>query len=134
MAPCWRLRNVRIPLSCTQSLNSATKTACQSADIVKTCRIWLIYFITSTQEVVVRVLDPFVTSSFDMHSFTAALTIVSSIVGGLSKLPLAKILDTWGRPQGLALALSVWVIGLVMMAGCNSVATYLAAEVFSVVG
>lgn len=96
--------------------------------------IWLIYFVTSTQEVVVRTLTPFVTSSFALHSLTAATAIMSSIIGGLSKLPLAKILDTWGRPQGLALTLSFWVVGLIMMAACNNVETYAAAQVFSAVG
>jgi fucose permease len=80
------------------------------------------------------VLTPFVTSTFSLHSLTAATTIMSSIIGGLFKLPLAKILDTWGRPQGLALALLFWVLGFVMMAACRNVETYAAAQVFSVVG
>ena len=85
-------------------------------------------------EVVVRTLDPFVTSAFGRHSLTAAMGIISSIVGGLSKLAIAKILDTVGRPQGLALTLFVWVMGLVMMAACNNVETYAAAQVFSSTG
>ncbi|KAH8885543.1 MFS general substrate transporter [Thozetella sp. PMI_491] len=96
--------------------------------------IWLIYFITSTQEVVVRTLNPFVTSAFQLHSLTAATAIIASIIGGLSKLPLAKILDTWGRPQGLALTLLLWVLGLIMMAACQNVETYATAQVFSTVG
>ncbi|KAK1750376.1 siderophore iron transporter mirB [Echria macrotheca] len=96
--------------------------------------IWLIYFVTSTQEVVVRAFTPFVTSSFSMHSLTAATGIMSSIIAGLSKLPLAKILDVWGRPQGMALMLVFWVIGFIMMAVCDNVETYAAAQVFSLVG
>ncbi|KAF1811226.1 siderophore iron transporter mirB [Eremomyces bilateralis CBS 781.70] len=96
--------------------------------------IWLIYFITSAFEVVVRSLTPFVTSAFSRHSLTATTTIMSSIIGGLSKLPIAKILDTWGRPQGLALTLLIWVLGLIMMACCHNVETYCAAQVFSAVG
>jgi MFS family permease len=96
--------------------------------------IWLIYVIISLQEVVVRALTPFVTSSFSGHSLTATMTVVSSIIGGLAKLPLAKILDTWGRPQGLTLMLVIWVIGIIMMAVCHNVTTYAAAQVFSVVG
>jgi hypothetical protein len=52
----------------------------------------------------------------------------------LSKLPLAKILDTWGRPQGLALMAFIWTIGFVMMAACRNVQTYAAAQVFATVG
>ncbi|SPO02443.1 related to major facilitator MirA [Cephalotrichum gorgonifer] len=96
--------------------------------------IWLIYFITSTEEVTVRALTPFVTSSFGRHSLTATTTIMSSIIAGLSKLPLAKIMDTWGRPQGLALSLALWVLGFIMMATCRNVETYAAAQVFSVTG
>jgi hypothetical protein len=88
----------------------------------------------SLQEVVVRVLSPFVTSSFSRHSLTATTTVVSSIIGGLIKLPLAKVLDTWGRPQGLTLMLVAWVLGFIMMAACKNVTTYAAAQVFSVVG
>lgn len=59
---------------------------------------------------------------------------MSSLFGGLTKLPLAKILDTWGRPQGLLLMLFIWVIGFIMMAACNNVETYAAAQVFSSIG
>lgn len=85
-------------------------------------------------EVVFRTLDPFVTSAFQRHSLTAAMGIISSIVGGLSKLAIAKILDTVGRPQGLALTLFVWVMGMIMMAACRNVETYAAAQVFSSTG
>lgn len=86
------------------------------------------------QEVVLRSLNPYVTSAFSLHSLTAATGIMASIIGGLSKIPLAKVLDTWGRPQGLALMLFFWVIGYIMMAACKNVQTYAAAQVFSSVG
>lgn len=59
---------------------------------------------------------------------------MANIIGGLSKIPLAKILDSWGRPQGMSLMLLIWVVGFIMMAGCNNVQTYAAAQVFSSVG
>ena len=88
----------------------------------------------SMEEVVLRSLNPYVTSAFSRHSLTAATSIMASIIGGLTKIPLAKILDTWGRPQGLALTLFIWVIGYIMMAACKNVETYAAAQVFSSVG
>lgn len=86
--------------------------------------IWLIYCVISIQEPVVRAMDPYVTSDFALHSLTAATGIVSSIVGALSQIPLAKILDTWGRPQGIALSMAIWDIGYIMMAATNSVEMY----------
>ncbi|KPM38039.1 Siderophore iron transporter mirB [Neonectria ditissima] len=96
--------------------------------------IWFIYFITSTQEVVIRSLNPFVTSEFSAHSLTAVTGIISSLFGGLSKLVFAKIMDTWGRPQTLTLTTVIWVCGFIMMAGCKNVETYVAAQVFAVTG
>ncbi|KAL1794328.1 hypothetical protein ACET3X_007749 [Alternaria dauci] len=96
--------------------------------------IWWIYFVTALQEVVVRAMNPYVTSAFRKHSLTAATGIMSSIIGGLSKIPLAKLLDMWGRPQGLLLSLCVWMVGYIMMASCQNVETYAAAQVFSSTG
>lgn len=79
-------------------------------------------------------LTPYVTSSFEEHSLTATTSILSSIIGGLFKLPLAKILDIWGRTQGFVLSMFFLTIGLIMMAGCNNVETYAAAQVFYWVG
>jgi hypothetical protein len=59
---------------------------------------------------------------------------MSSIIGGVAKIPTAKILDTWGRPQGTGLMAVIWTIGFIMMAACNNVQTYAAAQVFAVTG
>lgn len=79
-------------------------------------------------------MNPYVTSAFRLHSLTAAVGIMSSIIGGLSKIPLAKLLDMWGRPQGLLISLFCWIVGYIMMAGCNNVQTYAAAQVFASTG
>jgi hypothetical protein len=79
-------------------------------------------------------LTPYVTSSFQAHSLTATTSIISSLISGLWKLPYAKILDVWGRPQGFALMVASTVLGFVMMAGCNNVTTYCAAQVFYQLG
>lgn len=86
------------------------------------------------QEAVVRDMTPYVTSAFRQHSLTATTGIMASLIGGLIQIPLAKILDTWGRPQGLTMVLIIWVVSYIMMAGCNNVETYAAAQVFSSVG
>lgn len=96
--------------------------------------VWLVYVVTSLEEVIIRALNPYVVSDFQLHSLTAATSIMASIIGGLTQIPIAKILDTWGRPQGLALTLFIWIVGFIMMAGCNNVSTYAAAQVFSAIG
>ena len=59
---------------------------------------------------------------------------MGNIFGGVLKLPLAKVLDIFGRPQGFALTIGCLILGLVMMAACNNVHTYAAAQVFYWVG
>lgn len=74
------------------------------------------------------------TSDFSAHSLTATTSILSSLMAGLIKLPYAKFLDNFGRPHGFCLAVASMTIGLAMMAGCQNVETYCAAQVFYAMG
>ncbi|GAP92247.1 putative siderophore iron transporter [Rosellinia necatrix] len=96
--------------------------------------IWVIYFVDSIQQGMGSLLTPYVTSAFQEHSLTATTGVAANIIGGVSKLALAKILDVWGRPQGFLLTMCLMVFGLVLMAACNNVQTYAAAQIFYWVG
>ncbi|EGX91445.1 siderophore iron transporter [Cordyceps militaris CM01] len=96
--------------------------------------IWLVYFVDSMHSSMGFSLTAYVTSSFSKHGLTATTGVFSQLIGALIKLPLAKILDIWGRPQGVALTVFFMVIGLIMMAACQNVETYAAAQVFYWVG
>ncbi|KAH6873805.1 major facilitator superfamily domain-containing protein [Thelonectria olida] len=96
--------------------------------------IWFIYFFDMLQQGVSGVLTAYVTSAFAQHSLTPTVSIMSSIIGGVFKLTIAKILDVFGRPQGYLLSLILATIGLVMMAATDNVEMYAAAQVFYTVG
>ncbi|KAF2270529.1 siderophore iron transporter mirB [Lojkania enalia] len=96
--------------------------------------MWLIAFILAFASGCVNTLTPYVTSSFQEHSLTALTNVISSIVAGLWKLPYAKIMNIWGRPQALCIGVLAATLGLIMMAGCNNVQTYCAAQVFYYLG
>lgn len=96
--------------------------------------IWLIMFILAFSSGIISTLTPYVTSSFQEHSLTALTGVISSLIAGLIKLPYAKFLDIWGRAQGFAFMVFSMTIGIIMMAGCNNVKTYCAAQVFYWVG
>jgi MFS family permease len=98
------------------------------------CSIWLITFVDAMQSGMSGSLTPYVTSSFARHSLTATTGIFANLIGGLIKLPLAKVLDIFGRPQGFFVCIWIMVVGLVMMAACKNVETYAAAQVFYWVG
>ena len=69
------------------------------------------------------------TSEFSSHSLIPTIGIVASILSGVLKLPISKIIDAWGRPQGLAAVVVLATIGLILMAVCTNIRTYAAAQV-----
>ncbi|KAL4971673.1 major facilitator superfamily domain-containing protein [Aspergillus desertorum] len=117
-----------------QAAQAMTQVWLFSHIIVAYILIWVIHFIMAFASGMVSNLTPFVTSSFAEHSLTGTTSIISSLSSGLIKLPYAKLMDIWGRPQSFALMVGCITIGLIMMAGCNSVETYCAAQVFYQVG
>lgn len=96
--------------------------------------IWIVYFVDSMQQGITGALTFYVTSKWDQVSLTPTVQIVSSVFGGVFKLTIAKILDIFGRPQGYLLSIVCATLGLIMMAACENVATYAAAQVFYWVG
>ncbi|PTB36142.1 hypothetical protein M441DRAFT_62150 [Trichoderma asperellum CBS 433.97] len=96
--------------------------------------IWVVYLVMLIQQNTAAVLSPYITSAFRDHSLTPTVGILSSIIGGVCNLTVAKILDIFGRPQGYGLSLLIVSIGLVMMTMTTSVEMYAAAQVFCTVG
>ncbi|KAI1506387.1 major facilitator superfamily domain-containing protein [Biscogniauxia marginata] len=117
-----------------QKIEATTKVWSRSHLIAAYVGIWIIYFVDAMQQGTSTLLTPYVTSSFQEHSLTATTSIFSSLIGGISKLTLAKILDVWGRPQGFMITVMLMTLGLIMMAACQNVETYAAAQVFYWVG
>jgi hypothetical protein len=94
----------------------------------------VINFLDALQQGSTGLLTPYVYSDFALHSLTATAGILSGLIGGLVKLPLAKVIDIWGRPQGFIIMVAFQTIGLIMMAACKNVETYCAAQVFYWIG
>ncbi|KAE8397071.1 major facilitator superfamily domain-containing protein [Aspergillus pseudonomiae] len=95
---------------------------------------YLFLFEVSLQQEVTTSLAPYVTSSFQLHSLTATTQMISGVIGGVSNLPVAKILDLWGRTEGFFLMTVLCTSGLIMMAACQNVQTFAAAQVLYWVG
>lgn len=73
-------------------------------------------------------LTPYVTSAFYQHGLLATTGIVASILGGSSKLAIAKLIDIWGRVEGFLVMLLIMVLGMILKAVCQNVETYAAAH------
>ncbi|KAK8061112.1 hypothetical protein PG997_015333 [Apiospora hydei] len=100
----------------------------RSTLIVAYCFIFLCSFASALQWQIISNLTPYVTSEFSSHSLIPTIGIVASILSGVLKLPISKIIDAWGRPQGLAATVVLATIGLILMAACTNIRTYAAAQ------
>jgi hypothetical protein len=117
-----------------QNIEAVTMVWSTSALIAAYTMIWLIYFVEDLVAGTQTALTPYVTSAFAEHSLTPTISIVSYVIGGVTNFTIAKILDVFGRPQGLLLCIIIASLGLVMMASCKHVEAYAAALVFYTVG
>ena len=91
--------------------------------------MWLMYFVQALQSSLTANLSPYITSSFDGHSLLTVISIMTNIMTAACTMPIAKILNLWDRTVGFTLMLSISLVGLILMASCNNLATYCAAQV-----
>ena len=96
--------------------------------------MWIIQIVLAFCSGCVGTLTPYVVSTFQKHSLTALTTVISYLVAGLWKLPYAKLMNSWGRPQAFTIGVISTSVGLIMMAGCQDVQTYCAAQTFYYLG
>ncbi|KAE8152268.1 major facilitator superfamily domain-containing protein [Aspergillus avenaceus] len=96
--------------------------------------MWLLYFVNGLNNNLTSNLSAYITSDFSDHSALTVIGVVTNIMTAAFILPVAKVLNMWDRTLGLCLMLLVTILGLIMMAACNGIATYCAAQVFYTVG
>ncbi|KAM5432754.1 hypothetical protein MferCBS31731_007378 [Microsporum ferrugineum] len=117
-----------------QSIEAVTVAWTTGALIFAYVMVWLTYFVEGMLVATTGILAPYVTSAFASHALTPTVGILSSVIGGVTNLTLAKVLDVFGRPQGYFICVVFATVGLVMIATCRNVQTYAAAQVFQTVG
>jgi len=98
------------------------------------CFIFLNYCISSLQKQTISSLFPFVTSSFSAHSSIPAINIATEILSGVLKLPIARMVDIWGRPRGFVSMTVLATLGLALVPVCEDVKWYAAARMIYGVG
>ncbi|RMZ78843.1 hypothetical protein DV738_g3683, partial [Chaetothyriales sp. CBS 135597] len=96
--------------------------------------MFLLYFVNGMQSNILYNLIPFVTSDFELHSLLTVIYIVANAISGAVYIPLAKVLDLWGRAEGFLFMLILAELGLILMAACNGLSMFCAAYTFYSVG
>lgn len=56
-------------------------------------------------------LNSYVVSAYKQAPLVAAVSIISTVVGGVSKLTIAKIINIWGRMEGYCIMILLIVLG-----------------------
>ncbi|WZH46813.1 major facilitator superfamily domain-containing protein [Fusarium acuminatum] len=96
--------------------------------------IWFVYLLNAFQSSTVGSLVPYVTSSWGDHSLLNVIDVVASSMTAAVFIPLAKLLDLWGRAEGYLLMVAFAELGLILMATSTNLSIYCAANVFYQVG
>ncbi|KAF2653081.1 putative MFS siderophore transporter [Lophiostoma macrostomum CBS 122681] len=117
-----------------RKVEAMTLTWTKSSLAVAYIFMFLLYFVNAFQSSITGNLTAYVLSGFEAHSLIPVISIVSNVMCAAAYLPVAKLLNVWGRPQGFLIMASLSTLGLILMATTKDVQTYCAAQVFYSVG
>jgi hypothetical protein len=73
-------------------------------------------------------LTPYVTSDFSSHSLLTVIEIVAGAMTSAVYIPMAKLLDVWGKAEGFALMVASTTLGMILMAVSQNLPTFCAAQ------
>lgn len=79
-----------------QNIDAVTVLWKSNALAVAHVRIWIIYFVEAMLPGTTATLKPFISSAFARHSLTLTVGILSSVIGGITNLTVAQVLDAFG--------------------------------------
>ncbi|BCS02666.1 siderochrome iron transporter 2 [Aspergillus luchuensis] len=96
--------------------------------------IWVCYFMLALHEYISTNVLYYAYSNFSHASQVTTAYILATIIGGVLKLPIGKLLGIWGRAEGLIVFVIVYVLGLIILAACNGPNAFAAGYVFYWIG
>ncbi|CAP86723.1 hypothetical protein N7489_003369 [Penicillium chrysogenum] len=117
-----------------QVADAVTTTWSRKHLIIAYTSMWLVYFVNNLNSSLTANLSAYITSGFSEHSLLTVITVVTSVMGAACLMPIAKVLNLFDRTVGFVIMILIAIMGLIMMAACNNIATYCAAQAFYTVG
>ncbi|KAF1831752.1 MFS general substrate transporter [Decorospora gaudefroyi] len=91
--------------------------------------LYLVEFVAFLQNSVDYTLNPFITSVFGTHGLLNVSSVMATALAGCIPLAISKIIDVFGRVEGLCLMLILVIVGMALKAACDNVQTYMAGHV-----
>ncbi|KAJ5103015.1 siderochrome iron transporter 2 [Penicillium argentinense] len=86
--------------------------------------VWVCYMILALHQLILSNITPYVYSNLKTAPQITNAYIISSIIGGVLKLPLAKTLNLWGRAEGLCVSLLTYLLGMIILAAAPNPTAY----------
>ncbi|KAJ5128512.1 hypothetical protein N7476_007135 [Penicillium atrosanguineum] len=117
-----------------QKIEAITLTWSKASLATVLILIWFLTLVNGFKSTITYSLTPYVTSDFQGHSLLTVIDIVAKAITGAVYIPIAKLLDIWGRAESFLLMIGFCVLGLILMAASNNLETYCAAQVFYSIG
>ncbi|KAF4122937.1 Major Facilitator Superfamily [Geosmithia morbida] len=117
-----------------QDVEAVTATWSRGSLVAVFILMFLLYFVNAMQSTILGSLVAFVTSDFETHSLLTVIYIVANAMAAAVYIPMAKMLDVWGRGEGFLVMVAFATLGLVLMATSHGLSTFCAAEVFYSIG
>ncbi|OAA40285.1 Major facilitator superfamily domain, general substrate transporter [Metarhizium rileyi] len=96
--------------------------------------IWLCFFMLALQQAILFNVTATAYADFSTAPAIATASILSNIIGGVLKLPIAKTLNIWGRAEGYLVFFGVYVLGIIILASSSGPDSYAAGYVFYWIG
>ncbi|PYH80539.1 MFS general substrate transporter [Aspergillus uvarum CBS 121591] len=106
----------------------------KKAIIITYAWIWVCYFMLALHEYIGSNVLYYAYSNFQSASQVTTAYILATIIGGVLKLPIGKLLGLWGRAEGLMVFLAVYIVGMIILAACNGPNSFAAGYVFYWIG
>ncbi|OAV97529.1 hypothetical protein PTTG_01301 [Puccinia triticina 1-1 BBBD Race 1] len=86
--------------------------------------MYILSTITSTENNSLPLIEPYFLSLFGHHSSLATVGIMTNIAFAVGKPPMSKIMDVFGRAEGVLVAIILYLIGAILTASSTGVIQY----------
>jgi MFS family permease len=96
--------------------------------------IWVAFFMLALEQGTTLQLNTAAYATFISSPELSVASILASIIGGVLKLPIAKLLNIWGRAEGFFIFVCVYILGMIILASSKGPNTYAAGYVLYWIG
>lgn len=96
--------------------------------------IWLCFFMLALQQGMTTNFNLTAYADFYKSPQLTTAAVVSEIIGGVIKLPIAKLLNVWGRAEAFMFFVCVYELGMIILAACDGPNSYAAGYVLYWIG